>query len=424
MVESAIFFLAGFLSAALLALLAAPAITQRARRLAVARARLREPLSEAQARAERDALRGQYAIETLKLERRVTAADEERAIQKADLGRQASRIVALEDVCAERAAEIARQREELTGQTAAIRELYVQTGAQNVALRDLEFQRDTSNGDLARARTRISELETLADENRIVIAGLETRVAGLELRLADFGRAAVAAEAERVRLSAALAERIDAADRLAVEMEVSSRRSRGIAAESEALAAGAADLRARLSDLEIRLASSEAAREDMALETSRRLVELAERDATVARLEIANGDLDRRLAELTRTTRAKQDALASHNQNLATAHSTIEGSLRAARSDRAVLQAEIDSLRARLAESEALAQTVLKGDQALRQSIWRLGREIARDGTTTGEDPPFSPHVLSFARREIGPVHGSESSPSPVRHDQPIASEG
>jgi hypothetical protein len=423
LVESAIFFLAGFLSAALLALLAAPAVTQRARRLAVARARLLAPLSEAQARADRDALRGQHAIETLRLERRIAAAETERAIRMADLGRHASRIVALEDVTAERAAEIARQREELAGQAAEIRDLSVQTAAQNVALRDLESQRDDSDLELAVARSRMADLESLGDENRVVIAGLETRAAGLQLQLADFRRAAIAAESERVRLSAALAERMDAADRLAVEMEVAIRRSRGFAAESEALTAEATDLRARLLELEARLYASEAAREDMAFESSRRLLELADRDATIVRLETENRELGLRLTGLANAARAQQDALALENQKLLTAHSTMEGALRAARSDRAGLQDEIESLRARLAESAAMAQLVFKGDHALRQSIARLGREISR-GVATEDDPPFVAQVASFARREPAAAHGPEGAANPARHDQPIASEG
>ena len=113
MVKSAIFFLLGFLTAAFLALLAAPAVSRRARRLAIARARLQSPLSEAQARAERDALRGSHAVDLVRLETRLNAAENDRAIHRVQLGRQASRILSLQDLSAERAAEIARQHEEL-----------------------------------------------------------------------------------------------------------------------------------------------------------------------------------------------------------------------------------------------------------------------------------------------------------------------
>ena len=70
MVESALFFVVGFLCATLLALLAAPAMSHRARRLANARARLQAPLSESQARAERDALRAIQAVEIVRMEKK------------------------------------------------------------------------------------------------------------------------------------------------------------------------------------------------------------------------------------------------------------------------------------------------------------------------------------------------------------------
>ena len=49
------------------------AVSLRATRLANARARLQAPLTETQARAERDALRGQHAVDIVRLERRLAA---------------------------------------------------------------------------------------------------------------------------------------------------------------------------------------------------------------------------------------------------------------------------------------------------------------------------------------------------------------
>ena len=97
MIEQAIFTAVGFLTATLLALAAAPAVARRARRLAEARARLLAPLSEAQAIADRDALRAQHAIEIVRLERRLRAAEEAAAARKVEVGRQLLRLVALEE---------------------------------------------------------------------------------------------------------------------------------------------------------------------------------------------------------------------------------------------------------------------------------------------------------------------------------------
>ena len=420
------FFLVGFLTAAFLALLATPAISRRARRLAAARARLQSPLSETQARAERDALRGQHAVELVRLETRLNAAENDRAIHRIELGRQAGRIVALEDLSAERAAEIARQRGELTALHTDARDLNVQLGTQEIVLRNLTFQRDDADHGLALARSRILELEMLVDERRAVVASLEAQATSLHVEISDLRRAAVAAESERVRLWAALSERIDAANRLKEELESAAALSVRLLLESDGRVAEAARLRARLAEVEPRLASSEAAREEIALESSRQLALLAERDTALNRAEAAHRDLTLRMAALAEIDAARRDALAIQNQALTTSQAAMEGALHAARSDRGDLQKEIERLRARLAESAMAAQTVSKGDQALRQSIARLGREIARGRGAPDEDEPLAGQIVNFARREAAATanYAAESSTgAAIRQDQSIASE-
>jgi chromosome segregation ATPase len=426
LVESAIFFLLGFLTAAFLALLAAPAVSRRARRLAIARARLQSPLSETQARAERDALRGSHAVDLVRLETRLNAAENDRAIRRVQLGRQASRILSLEDLSAERAAEIARQREELIALQMYARDFDVQLGTQEIGLRDLTFQRDEADRGFALARSRISELEMLVDENRAVIASLEAQATSLHVEISDLRRAADAAETERVRLSAALAERMGAANHLRGEFETAAALSVRLLLEFDGRVAEAARLRARMEEIEPRLQRSEAAREEIVLENSGELSLLAERDAALNRAKAEHRDLTSRMAALTETATAKQDALAMQNKALGTSQATMEGALRAARLDRADLQKEIERLRARLSESAVTVQTVSKGDQALRQSIARLGREIARGHEAPDEDEPLASQVVNFARREpTGTTNYAAEGPTggTLRQDQPIASE-
>ena len=425
MVESAIFLLLGFLTAAFLALLAAPAVSRRARRLVVARARLQSPLSETQARAERDALRASHAIDLVRLETRLNAAENDCAIHRVQLGRQASRILSLEDVSAERATEIARQREELIALQGDARDLTVQLETQEIALRDLTFQRDEADRGFALARSRISELEMRVDENRAVMASLEAQATSLHVEIVDLRRAAGSAESERVRLSAALAERMGAANRLREELETAAALSVRLLLEFDGRVAEAARLRARLEEIEPRLQRSEAAREEIALENGR-LSLLAARDAVLNRAEAAHSDLTSRLAALAETATAKQDAMAMQTQAMATSQATMEGPLRAARLDRVDLQKEIELLRARLSKSAVTAQTASKGDQALRQSIARLGREIARAYEAPDKNQPHAGQVVNFARREpTGTANyaADSSTGAALQQDQPIASE-
>jgi len=260
LVESAIYFLIGFLTAALLALLAAPAISRRATRLAAARARLQSPLSETQARAERDALRGRHAVEIVRMEQRLTAAQDDHAIAKAELGRRAAQIVHLEAQSEGRAEEIARQRLEIAELRSEAGGLNAQLGAQEIGLRDLAQQRDETARELANARSRVTELETLVDDNRVAVAGLETRVTGLQVELADLRRASVAAaraaESERARLAAALTERTNAANTRKEQLDVAAARHQALKGELEGRLAETAALRERLAQIESRIAES------------------------------------------------------------------------------------------------------------------------------------------------------------------------
>ena len=404
LIEQAIFSCIGFLAAALLALAAAPAISRRARRLAEARARLQAPLTEAQAIAERDALRAQHAVDQLRLEQRLSAVEEVAALRRIEVGRQASQIVALEEVVGADAAEIAARREELGALEREARELRSQLGAAQLALRDVTFQRDSSDTAFAAAEARRLDLETLADQNRTMIATLGTRGRHARGQAGGQrgGRAAKAAEAERARLSAALGERTQAADRFGAALETAR-------AEGARLAADLAAARARLAEAEALLSRSEAAREEALLENGRQLARIAERDAALREVETAKRDV------------ADQLSL------LAAAHAIAEGALQAERAERAELQREIDELRVRPAEAPPGARTI--GDQALRNAIARLGRDLARlNGKARGGAVEPS-NLVSFDRRDA-PAHPAASSETThsapagkIRRGQPMAPE-
>ena len=237
MIEQAIFAAVGFLTATLLALAAAPAVARRARRLAEARARLLAPLSEAQAIADRDALRAQHAIEIVRLERRLRAAEEAVAARKVELGRQRARLIALEEATKMGVGDLEAARFEANA-------LRGELGAAQSVLAEFDVQR-------RRVEARLDDSETLAEERRGEIAALATRLAALEIRLVDAERAAERAEVEHGWLRAALA------------------------------------------DAEARLARSEAAREEAVLENRRQLERVAERAAAAASAEAATERADR-----------------------------------------------------------------------------------------------------------------------------------
>jgi len=244
LIEQAIFTAVGFLIATLLALTAAPAVARRARRLAEARSRLLAPLSEAQAIADRDALRAQHAIETVRLERRLRAAEEAVATRKVEVGRQLVRLIALEEATTTGVGDLEAARFEANA-------LRGELGAAQSVLAELDAQR-------RRVEARLDSSETLAEERRGEIAGLETRLVAVEIRLVDAERAAAAA-----------------AERAAAEHD---------------------RLRAALADAEARLARSERAREEAVLENRRQLERVAERSGAAASAEAsARADSDKAL---------------------------------------------------------------------------------------------------------------------------------
>ena len=175
MIEQAIFGCIGFLLAALLAVAAAPGITRRARRLAEARARLLAPLTEAQAIAERDALRAQHAVDRLGLEQRLSEVEDLAARRQIEIGRQSSRIVGLEEISAARAAEIGALREEFGALERDARELRSQLGAARVALRDLTFEIECVGADARRLSGAPARSGNLHRPESHEIAVLETR---------------------------------------------------------------------------------------------------------------------------------------------------------------------------------------------------------------------------------------------------------
>ncbi len=360
MVESALYFAIGFLCAALLAILALPAVSMRAMRLANARARLQAPLSETQARAERDALRGQHAVETVRLERRVAAAQWDRAVAKADLGRQSRRVVELDDLVRARAVDVDAQAERIEALIASESELRAENSAREIAMRDLTAQRDRATAADERAQSRVGELETSFERDRVVIASLGTRVETMEIELADW---------------------------------------RG---KYGASAGSASD---RVDELLERLRRSEAQRENLTLETARQLRILAEREAALAAAEAVRAHASGKLAALETQSKATESELRRQLQALATSQSAAEGALAAERKARIDRQRENEALRARLDGADSGAQST-QADAQLRAAIAKLGRDILR--LRNVDDAPPSPAAGVHARRDASALVGAD----------------
>lgn len=215
MVETAIYVALGALTSALLALLALPAVSRRAFRIAAARARLAGPLSAEQAQADRDALRGKHAVELALVERRAGEAEARWAKSEIALGRHAALAERQEAALAERAKEIAGLISEIKARDGEIAARDVEIGAREQANADALAQRDAANlqRDLWRARCGLAERN--AEETQGRLAGhvnelataltaqkhdAEAALAEAQERLAELEQRLEASEADAARL--------------------------------------------------------------------------------------------------------------------------------------------------------------------------------------------------------------------------------
>jgi chromosome segregation ATPase len=434
LLEQAIVFGIGFLSAALIAVVIIPTISRRATRLSEARLQLRSARTESQAAADRDALRARHAVDFVRLERRLAGAREFGATLRAEIGRMTMQIIELDSLTAAQIAEIDEQRLDIEQRHWAGQELQATLGASQIALLDLSAQRDRSTESEAAALRRSGALEAQGARDRARIAILTARAEKLEERLADVIRAAAetakANQAERDQFRSSLGSQV-------AQFRELERRWRQLTAENDSFARdlvarneSLAQTRRQLAEAETRLADSERRRREARAESDGRVAVIAERDAALRDSNETREALAAQFASFAAAARGREEALDLERQSLTTRLATAEGSLAAARTDRDALLSERDSLRSRLSASTlALSQT--EGDlQTLREAIDRFARQFVRQyrmakskGIEFAETSasPFSPR-----RREALPQAASGGAPAAAvqsfaRSDGPIA---
>lgn len=256
MIETALYFALGFLTAGLLALMVMPAIWRRAVRLTRRRLEASTPLSRSEIQAEKDRLAASFAMTTRRLE-----------LAAADLRRKT----------AEHMAEAGRQRD---------------------ATFRAEDERDA-------ARARVAELE---DRERELSAAIEAH----ETALAKGAEAAQASAEELVARDLALAER---EARIGVLLGQIEDRNLEISTQTtriDSLTVQVGDLRKDLATTREKLirAESELVQRDTSLALERDKV--ARLEGQVARLETeladAQDNLERNIRNLSRATEAIAEA--------------------------------------------------------------------------------------------------------------------
>ncbi len=216
-------FTLGLLTASLIALLALPIVSGRARRSERVSLERRLPLSLGEVAAERDQIRAAHAVAIRQVEQRAEAADARAAAAMAEAGRRSTALVIAEE--GRRAAEttvgelradlsrmtgraevaeaiVAAQGRQLETLAAAgiaaaeriatltragadaearAREAEATAGAQAIALHDIEARAERGREHLAATTARLAAAEILVEEQRTTLAGLHDQRAEAEL---------------------------------------------------------------------------------------------------------------------------------------------------------------------------------------------------------------------------------------------------
>ncbi len=421
LIEHALYFAIGFLTAALAACAAAPLMARRAMRLALGRARLSATVTEKQANAHADALRAEHAVAEVRAGRKLQLSEERAQALRVEAGRQTVEIARLKGDVDDLTDRLHRQTGESEAHATRSRDVEATLGASVIALHAVYAQRDHASGARDAAETRAGELEAEASRDRARIAVVSARAEYLEGRLDDLTRAANGAREQARDLGAKLeAERLRAAA-LEDRLKGAGEENRNLADQASRSAAERRDLASRLASLEERVRLSERAREELLLESGRRLAELADHEAALSARAASVAGLESRLAALTSETHVEKNAAALRVDTLGAAHAAMEGSLKAARSDREALQRENDNLRGRLTHLEEAS----RDDQAgLREAISRLGHDVVRTLGARAGPTRIEPDPRAESLREVEPALASVGGAQGYAEDPPAPRAG
>ncbi len=397
-------FALGLVTAGLIALIAAPAFWRRAMRLSRRRLELQLPLSPGEILAERDQVRAEAALAARRAEQRVEAAQAAKTQAMVELGRRA---VALAELAGERDRLAAAQADvtAAAGEAAtAARAAQAEAGALAQALASVETLRERGAAafdDLERRHERLSEL---SETRRATIAGLETRLEGLEMRLATTAQSLTEAReglAARAReAAAAIEERDFMAQELARSESHLDKLQARYAAQAEKLAA-----------LETELSETRARARRVEIEAGRKRETMAAQSERLAEVEGRIADLRRKQDETVAAGRARERELVERFEALRAEKAALDGALSAARSERDGLRAESARRRAGAPQSE----------EDLRRLITQIADEVVQRAASA-EGPGSPAHdwlAAARAPRRPRPAgrHGARP-PRPARLEE------
>ncbi len=363
-------FALGFLTAGLLALACLPAVWRRAVRLTSRRLRQLVPLSMDEIVAERDQLRAGFAVGQRQLEQKMEQVEAARSAALLDVGRRDARLAAVEDEMSRERARIDSLAQELDATTRELLGLRAETGAAAIALFDSEGLAEQRRWEMLEAEEKARALQNTVDEGRASIAAFETRILGLETRVADLNQDLAKARAE-------LGHATEAAARTAAERDAARHAAESIAGKRDALQLQVDGILADLAEVKsaaVQKSGTAEAAEGRAAELARTV---ADHQATIDELGAAKAAAEADFAARIEAVRSEVRASAALVEEL--------------RAEKAALASALASARLVRNEGSSPAAPDARELATLRDAIKKVADDVLRMTETAPAPAPSAP---------------------------------
>ena len=176
MIQTALFFILGFLSAGFLALLVAPAIWRRAVTLTRRRVEGSLPLTMGEIQADKDRLRAEYALSVRQLEMQVKSLKEKVALQMVQAGRDREEITRLGEVRIDKDGELAKAHAEIAEQRAALAKDTEAQAALSAEIATLKEKAEKQQAEIAKLARMYDEASFSASSRQIELVSMESKI--------------------------------------------------------------------------------------------------------------------------------------------------------------------------------------------------------------------------------------------------------
>lgn len=396
MLQAILYFVLGFLSSALIALMVSPAIWNRAVVLTKRRIEASVPLTLNEIQADKDQLRAEFAMSTRRLEMSVEELREKAARQVIEISRKRDELAKLAEEGRERVKSIGDLEARSAELRTQLREREERLATTNKRLDETRARLEEKSLELEKLRDRMTEVQTEADSRRIELVARQTALESATDNLEEFR------QRER-ELKVELAALKEQHERATVDLE----RERDKASE---LNRKVNRLERQLSDREENLDSRERELARIRETGDADGREAAELSSRIIELRATNVELEAKLAQSALQMEALLNDASNDNVEKAMASlnrdkDRIEAELAAIRAERDALKAEVSGYRKHESEDWAVER---RENAILRERINDLAAQVTAMTSALEGDRGAIDIALAQAPRFTPPAPAAE----------------